>query len=89
MPTGPIDPASIPSRDELVAVVAEIAELDRDEVGPDSRLVIDLDLDSLAIAELLSRLVGELGARPEITGLNRAEWFSMTVNGLYQQSYMR
>ncbi|CAM5275123.1 hypothetical protein GCM10010329_46280 [Streptomyces spiroverticillatus] len=46
----------------VTAIVAAVAQLPVEEITPDSRLVEDLDLDSLQVVEIAVRAEEELGA---------------------------
>jgi acyl carrier protein len=55
------------SRDEIVRILceqlAEILEVDPDDVVPDARLREDLDVDDYALIDLVEAVEGELGER--------------------------
>ncbi|MFZ4584862.1 MAG: acyl carrier protein [Acidimicrobiia bacterium] len=61
MSSGPIEPAEVETliRERL----AEILEIDVDQITASSRFAEDLDADSLALIELVEALEEELGER--------------------------
>ena len=46
---------------ELRSVIAEIAEVDTEEIGPNTEFMSDLDMDSLMALELLAMLEKKYG----------------------------
>jgi acyl carrier protein len=76
---------------ELQGLITEIAELARvppDVVAPDARLVEDVGLDSLALAELMAILIEEHGADALDEQLLERSWEDVTVSELFK-TYLR
>jgi acyl carrier protein len=69
----------------FVGAVAELAELETAAIRPEARLVEDLGLDSVAIAELVTLLIDEYGAEALATALEEQGWSGMTVEELYNR----
>ena len=63
---------------ELRSVIAEIAEVDPEEIGPKTEFMFDLDMDSLMALELLAMLEKRYGIKipeellPSLTTLEGA-----------------
>lgn len=78
----PVPTDNLESR--LCALVADVAELERDEVTPDARLYDDLLLDSLQKLEILVRVERGFGVRladTEAAGLSSAADLARLLRG--------
>jgi acyl carrier protein len=74
--------------EDFATSIALVGLVSLDAVTPDARLIEDLDLDSLALTEVVVMLMTEydLGTRTE---LERREWRGVTVGALYEQCLAR
>jgi acyl carrier protein len=77
------------SWEDFVAVIAEIAEADCDDVRPHVRLVEDLNLDSLALLEVIVGLVVDLGLEELSDEMQASTWRGVTVGDLYKEYVQR
>ena len=73
------------SWEDFVHSVAAAAGIPVREVSPSTRLIEDLDLDSLALTEVVVMLIVELGMESLSDGLEQRRWDSVTVGGLYDE----
>jgi acyl carrier protein len=71
---------------EFVAKVAELAAIEPDRIGPKTRIVEDLGLDSIALAELVVLLIDDYGVEPLSAGLEQRTWEGVTVGSLFDES---
>jgi acyl carrier protein len=71
--------------DELANAVAEIARVERADIGPDTRLVDDLHLDSLALAQLAVTLIVDFDMGWLSDELERRQWSGITAGELYER----
>jgi acyl carrier protein len=76
-------PAADLSWEEFVAEVAAIANVPESEVLPETRVLEDLALDSLALAELGVVLVDKYGTWSSSNHLEQRRWDNVTVRELY------
>jgi acyl carrier protein len=83
--TGP--PPRAPHDDDpwerFICGLAEISDRDQETITPDARVIEDLALDSLALAELIVFIDSELYARALDSGLDDRAWEGLTVRQLY------
>lgn len=70
---------------EFVGAIAEIAEIGHEGVGRESRLLEDLNLDSLALAELVALLLVELEMGTLESDLVERDWKLVTVGELFDE----
>jgi acyl carrier protein len=85
------EPAAAPetiSWEQFVAEVAEIAQVAEEQVEPGARVLEDLALDSLALAELGVVLVDKYQAPSPRDDLETRRWDNVTVRQLYDE-YLR
>ncbi|MFI2710756.1 SDR family NAD(P)-dependent oxidoreductase [Micromonospora sp. NPDC018662] len=71
----PVPPTAADEQDTaglVVARVAQLAELPPAEVGPDTRLLADLHLNSIRVGQLAAEIAGELGRALPATPLSLA-----------------
>jgi acyl carrier protein len=72
-----------PSWEEFTEKVASVGGPEASEIEPGVRLVEDLDLDSLAVIELVVALMNDYGlAMPD--GLNAQKWQGLTAGELFE-----
>jgi acyl carrier protein len=71
--------------EEFAVAVASSAHVPVDTVERDTRLDHDLDLDSLALAELIVMLIVEFDMETLADDLEGRNWSAMTVGGLYEE----
>jgi acyl carrier protein len=71
------------SWEQFVAELAAIAQVCETEIQPDSRVLEDLALDSLALAELGVVLVDKYGTWSSSNHLEARRWDNVTVRELY------
>jgi len=69
----------------LQGAVAEIAGVDPATVGPSSRLVEDVGLDSFGLLELMLACETDLGMNKLGEDLEQRNWSGVTVQQLYEQ----
>lgn len=67
------------------AEIATIAAADPATVAAEARLIEDLGLDSVALAELVGFLVGELGMTALDDELADRRWNDLTAGALYDE----
>jgi acyl carrier protein len=70
---------------EFAAEVAEIAQVPAAEVGPETRVLEDLALDSLALAELGVVLIDKYDLWTLSSELETRSWENLTVRALYDE----
>lgn len=68
---------------EFAAVIAEVAQVPVERVQPSSRLLEDLSLDSLSLAELVCVLIVDLGMATVDDDVGERDWFGITVGELF------
>jgi acyl carrier protein len=71
--------------EEFATEVAEIAQVAAAEVGPDTKVLEDLALDSLALAELGVVLVDKYDLGTLSSDLEARSWDNVTVRALYDE----
>jgi acyl carrier protein len=71
--------------EQFVAEVAEIAQVPLDSVQPDTRVLEDLALDSLALAELGVVLVDKYHTWSPTNNLETRQWGNVTIRALYDE----
>jgi acyl carrier protein len=71
--------------EEFVSEVAAIAQVPEAAIQPDMRVLEDLSLDSLALAELGVVLADHYGASSPANNLETGHWDNVTVRALYKQ----
>lgn len=76
---------SSPAWEEFVSAIAETTDVQRDGLVPETTLVRDLGLDSLALAELVALLVVEFGMETLAAELDDRRWGSITLGELYEE----
>jgi acyl carrier protein len=86
-PESPAPPPAV-SWEAFVAEVAAIAQVSEDRVQPDTRVLVDLALDSLALAELGVILVEKYETVSPSDDLETRKWDNVTVRALYNE-YLR
>jgi acyl carrier protein len=69
----------------FAAKVAEVADVRPDEVGRETRLVDDLGVDSLALAELVVLLLVDYGLEDLSESLQDSDWGELKVGALYDE----
>jgi acyl carrier protein len=74
--------------EQFVTEVAEIAQVSEDQVQADTRVLEDLALDSLALAELGVILVDKYQTASPTNDLESRKWENVTVRALYNE-YLR
>lgn len=67
----------------FVGVLAELAEVSSEEIGRDTRLVQDLDLDSMALVELIVSVLVDLGVDSMPEELWDTEWTTISAGTLF------
>jgi acyl carrier protein len=70
---------------EFTAAIAEVARVPADAIAPGTRLIGDLGLDSLALAELVVLLLTEIGVPSLEDELAGREWEQATVGELFAE----
>jgi acyl carrier protein len=73
------------SWEEFVQPIADIARIDASDISPSTRLVADLDLDSLALTEVVVLLIVERGMESLSIGLEDRDWTELTVGELHRE----
>jgi acyl carrier protein len=68
---------------EFAGAVAGLAGVPAEHVTTDTRLVDDLGLDSLALAELVVTLVADFGIESLAQDFDERNWAAVTVGALY------
>lgn len=71
----------------FVAKVAEIAGVEPSEVTAETRLIDDLDLDSLALTELLVEVISDHYLDDIAAELHERRWEGTTVAGLFEDIF--
>ena len=72
-----------PSWGEFAAKLASVAEIDAAGIQQEARLIEDLDLDSLAVIELVVALMNDYGlAMPD--GIDAERWDGLTAGQLFE-----
>jgi acyl carrier protein len=74
-----------PSFEQFVDELVAVAQVSREEVSRDSRLVEDLGLDSLALLEVLALVDDNYGADTAIDELETRGWAGVTAGELFDQ----
>jgi acyl carrier protein len=70
---------------EFAAAIAEVAHAPAETIAPGTRLIGDLGLDSLALAEVIVLLLTELDV-PSLDGdLSGREWEQVTAGELFEE----
>jgi acyl carrier protein len=65
--------------------VADVARVPAAQVGPETRLLEDLNLDSLALAELIVLLTVDLGMSKLEAELGTREWERVSLRQLFDE----
>jgi acyl carrier protein len=65
-------------REDLRVLVADVLDVELDEVGDETRFVEDLDVDSLTALELIVRLERAYGIRLEESDVRRVTCLAQT-----------
>lgn len=73
------------SQDKFLAAIGEIAGLDDGGPSVDARLVRDLGMDSVALAEVATFLIVDLGVDSVAETLDTRDWSEVTVAELYAE----
>jgi hypothetical protein len=71
--------------EQFRAAVAEISSVPEDGLGCDSRLIADLQLDSLALAEVLVLLTVDFEMDGLADQLAERDWNTITLGALYEE----
>lgn len=71
------------SWESFVAQLAVIAHREPSIIAPETRLVADLGLDSLAITELAVALMDEFGVEAVTDRMDEIEWEALTVGRVF------
>jgi acyl carrier protein len=74
-----------PTWDAFRDEVAAIAQVDAASLGPDSRLVEDLALDSVALVEVAVLLMDDLGMAALSAELEERSWEDVRLGALYAE----
>ncbi|MGO9955501.1 MAG: acyl carrier protein [Solirubrobacteraceae bacterium] len=70
---------------QFAEAIAEIACVPADQVGPDTRLIADLNIDSLALVEIFAVLVTDFGMDTLAAELDDRRWEILTLGELYEE----
>lgn len=73
------------SREAFTGLVAKTLNTPRGALEPGTRLIEDLGVDSLALAELLVVMITELRMEQLAEDLAEREWTNVTLGDLYQE----
>lgn len=73
----------VPSWEAFRDEVAAIAQVDAASVSPETRLIEDLALDSVALVEVAVLLMDELGMAALSAELESRSWEGVTLGALY------
>ena len=71
--------------DAFAAEVAAVAEIPSETIGEETRLIGDLNLDSLALTELVVMLIEKFDMSELGSGLDDRAWSKVTVRNLYDE----
>jgi acyl carrier protein len=71
--------------DAFAEVVAEVADCDPAALRPEMRLIADLGLDSLALAELITALVLDFDMESLARDLDDRQWELLTLGELHEE----
>ena len=66
-------------RKDIRNIIAQILEVEPDQVTPEARFTEDLEADSVAVLELISELENRYGIRVEAEQLPRIATFSQVI----------
>jgi acyl carrier protein len=69
----------------FATIVADAADVDLDRVSSSTRLIEDLNLDSLALFEVVASLLLDYGLEELPDDLQRGDWSGVTAGELYEQ----
>jgi acyl carrier protein len=73
------------SRTDFAVVIAEAAQVPIDRIESSSRLLEDLGIDSLSLAELVCVLIVDLGMASVDDDVGERDWFEITVGELFRE----
>jgi len=73
------------TRDALIAAVAEIGDLAPTDISGESRLVEDLGLDSIALAEVVAYLIVDWEMESVAADLEERDWASVTIDAICRE----
>jgi GAF domain-containing protein len=74
-----------PNWPEFAQQLAELSGVPRDEIRAETRLVADLALDSLALAELVVSLIERYAPASMVRDLEDHDWDRMTAGNLFDE----
>jgi len=70
---------------ELVAGIAAIARVDASAITPQTRLVEDLALDSLALTEVVVLMLVDFGLADTDGELEERDWTGVTIGAVFEE----
>jgi acyl carrier protein len=73
------------SFDDFAAAIAEVAHVPAANIAQGTRLLEDLDIDSLALTEVIVMLMVDFGMSSLSDGLERRDWRGITAGDLYEE----
>lgn len=71
--------------DQFAEVIAAIADCEPSALTPEMRLIADLGLDSLALAEVITALVLDLDMESLASDLDDRQWELVTLGDLHEE----
>jgi acyl carrier protein len=69
--------------DELASTISEISRRPKELIRPETRLVEDLNLDSLAVLEIVVGMLVDFGVEELPRSLEETDWRGVTLGDLY------